>query len=182
MAEPDITYQTMTARRATGRKIRALGFRILDETRSVFAPRRTSGRERLPALRDLQAVRRHLTPAERLSFDFHRGFALNHAWIGTPGTWLCWQRKLKGDGIAYHEVLHAGDRAFLSANAQAIADTIVTGDRSILAVDSRWIVEDDDPGTVEQIPLARWFRPSRVAAAEVDHLYSEVILLDQKLP
>ena len=38
MAQPGVTYQTMTARRATGRKIRALGFSVLDATRSLFAP------------------------------------------------------------------------------------------------------------------------------------------------
>ncbi|NDV87532.1 hypothetical protein GTW51_12565 [Aurantimonas aggregata] len=182
MAQPDVTYATMTARRATGRKIRALGFDVLDATRSLFRPREGRGRAKLPCLRDPAAIRERLTAVQQRVLDAHQGFDIHHALVGDPGLWLVFQRKLKGDAVAYHEILHASDPARLSAEAQAIADTLVTGENGVLAVDSRWMASGDDQGTVEPIVLPRWFRSPDLAPAAVDHLFSEVILLDQKLP
>ena len=199
MARPDVTYQTMTARRATGRKIRALGFCVLDATRRVVRPQ---GREALAALRDPAAIREALDPDQRHCFDLHRGFGLEQAFFPTlghdlgqnrgkglgkdlgpgHGLWLVWQRKLKGEGIAYHEVLHASHPDALSRHAQRVANTIVTGDTGLLAVDSRWMTAGTPAGDEEAIPLARWYRSPNVGARAVDHLFSEVILLDQKLP
>lgn len=182
MAQPGVTYATMTARRATGRKIRALGFDILDATRSLFRPRIGSERASLGCLRDPAAIRARLAPSQQAVLDAHRGFDIHHALVGDPGLWLVYQRKLKGDAVAYHEILHASDPARLSTEAQAIADTLVTGENGVLAVDSRWMVAGDDQGTMEAIALPRWFRSPNLAPAAVDHLFSEVILLDQKLP
>ncbi|MEF2553694.1 GNAT family N-acetyltransferase [Aurantimonas sp. A2-1-M11] len=179
MAQPGVTYQTMTARRATGRRIRALGFSILDDSRSLFRPG-SPGAGRLSVLREASAIRARLDAAQRAVFDAHAGFDLHQAIVGD--TWIVWQRKLKGDSIAYHEILHASDPAFLSAEAQTIADVLVTGERGVLAIDTRFMTPGDDPGTIEAIVLPRWFRSPHVAARDVDHLHSEIILLDQKLP
>ncbi|UIJ72039.1 GNAT family N-acetyltransferase [Aurantimonas sp. HBX-1] len=182
MAKTGVTYATMTARRATGRKIRALGFDVLDAARSLFRPRQGRDRAPLTCLRDPAAIRERLAPSQRQVLDLHRGFDIHHALVGDPGLWLVYQRKLKGDAVAYHEILHASDPACLSAAAQSVADTLVTGENGVLAVDSRWMAPDDDQGAVEPIALARWFRSPDLAPAAVDHLFSEVILLDQKLP
>ena len=184
MAKPDVTYQTMTARRATGRKIRALGFEVLDDTRHVFRPLGTAAKKQfgLTVSNDPATIRAHLDPDQRRAHDLHAGFGLGEAYIPDLGLWLVWQRKLKGEGLAYHEVLHASQPARLSANAQAICDAVVSGDTGVLAIDSRWMRPDDEAGTIETIPLPRWFRSPDLPGAAVDHLYSEVILLDQKLP
>ncbi|MBO0663694.1 hypothetical protein LQ948_13700 [Jiella sp. MQZ9-1] len=186
MAKPDVTYQTMTARRATGRKIRALGFSVLDSTRSLFRPGANPGMGGLRLIADETAIREKLTAAQRQRLDDHRGLDIHHAYLESDktgtGTWLVWQRKLKGAAIAYHEVLHASDLSFLSQHASAIADCVCTGEAAVLAVDTRMLDECADKGVVETIPLARWYRSPDVAPRDIDHLYSEVLLLDQKLP
>ncbi|WP_161600095.1 hypothetical protein, partial [Aurantimonas manganoxydans] len=156
----------------------ALGFSVLDDSRSLFRPSGAPGR--LPILRNAAAIRDRLGPAQRVVLDAHAGFDLHHAFVGD--TWLVWQRKLKGEAIAYHEILHTSDPAFLSAHAQGIADGIVTGERGVLAIDTRFMTPGDDQGTVEAIRLPRWYRSADVAPRDVGHLHSEVILLDQKLP
>ena len=133
MAKREVTYQTMTARRATGRKIRALGFTVLDATRSVLRPAERA--PKLPVVLAREEVRARLGPDERAVFDSHAGLAIHHALVGEPGVWIVWQRKLKGEAVAYHEVLRTSDPAFLSANAQAVCDAIVTGENGVLAVD-----------------------------------------------
>ena len=187
MAKADVTYQTMTARRATGRKIRALGFSILDDTRSLFRPGDSShdhdGDLRL--IRDPAEIRERLGPQERQMLDDHHDLDIHHAVVETgdgSGSWLVWQRKLKGDAVAYHEVLHASDTDFLSAKAPAIAGLVTVGDKAVLAIDTRMMNAGDDPGEVETIPLPRWYRSPDVRPRDIGHLYSEVLLLDQKLP
>ncbi|MEE2950303.1 MAG: hypothetical protein VYD57_03490 [Pseudomonadota bacterium] len=188
MARPGVTYQTMTARRATGRKIRALGFSILDATRSLFSPDPT--RPPFTVIDEPEMIRQRLTPEERDVFDAHRGLAIHQALVGVGdpkadggrGIWLLWQRKLKGDAIAYHDVLHASDAAYLSAEASAIAASMVSGERGVLSIDTRFMNPRDDQGTVETIPLARWYRSPDLSPGDIDHLFSEVLLLDQKLP
>ena len=188
MAQPGVTYQTMTARRATGRKIRALGFSVLDATRSLFAP--DAAHAPLGLVTEPDAIRQRLMPQEREVFDVHRGFAIHQALVGVGdgqadggrGIWLVWQRKLKGEAVAYHDVLHASDRRYLSANAPAIAASLATGETGVLAIDTRFMEPSDDQGRVETIPLARWYRSPDLAPGDIDHLFSEVVLLDQKLP
>jgi len=188
MDKPDVTYQTMTARRATGRKIRALGFSILDATRSLFRPAQTGSG--LSRIYDPAEISERLTEEERVTLDLHRDFDIHHAIVGTDpldrgggnAVWLVWQRKLKGEGVAYHEILHASNYDFLSVHAAAIAETICVGEKAVLAVDSRWMNPADDSGEVETIPLPRWYRSPDLGPREVGHLYSEVLLLDQKLP
>ncbi|MCE7030312.1 GNAT family N-acetyltransferase [Jiella avicenniae] len=183
MAKPGVTYQTMTARRATGRKIRALGFSILDEARSLFRPGEAV--EELRPIRDPAEIRERLTGEERRMLDDHHGLDIHHAVVegrAGQGTWLVWQRKLKGAGVAYHDVLHASDYDFLSAHAAQIAGLVCVGETAVLAIDRRMMNDGDDPGAVETIPLPRWYRSPDVARRDVGHLYSEVLLLDQKLP
>ncbi|TFF25532.1 GNAT family N-acetyltransferase [Jiella endophytica] len=193
MEKPGVTYQTMTARRATGRKIRALGFSILDETRSLFRPGDAAqiGNGGLRLIRDPAEIRERLSPDERRMLDDHHGFDIHHAVIedgdgsageAGRGTWLVWQRKLKGDAVAYHEVLHACDYDFLSAHAGSIAGLVSVGEKAVLAVDTRMMNGADDQGEVEKIPLPRWYRSDDVQPRDIGHLYSEVLLLDQKLP
>ncbi|MBP0617184.1 GNAT family N-acetyltransferase [Jiella mangrovi] len=189
MAKPDVTYQTMTARRATGRKIRALGFSILDDSRSLFRPAGGEGERPddgdLRLIRDPAEIRERLTAQERRMLDDHHGFDIHHAFLETEagqGTWLVWQRKLKGEAVAYHDVLHASNYDFLSASAARIAGLVCVGEKAVLAIDTRMMNAGDDPGEVEIIPLPRWYRPRDVGPRDVGHLYSEVLLLDQKLP
>lgn len=188
MAKPGVTYQTMTARRATGRKIRALGFSILDDSRSLFQPGETGDGLRL--FRDPAEIRERLTADERRMLDDHHGLDIHHAVVegdvagagAGRGTWILWQRKLKGAGVAYHDVLHASDYDFLSAHAAAIAGLVCVGETAVLSIDRRMMNAGDDPGEVAAIPLPRWYRAIDVDPRDVGHLYSEVLLLDQKLP
>lgn len=181
MADQTVTYYTNSARLATGRKIRARGFRILDDHRFLFRPDRT--RRDATVLVDDEVPA--LGAAERRLLADHEPCGIRRALIRSrEGDCLVvFHVKLKGADIAYHEVLSADRPTVLAAHAQALADRIVDTANGVLAVDARWIGEPAPPDAVaERIPLARWFRSPDVEAALVDHLYSETVLLDLKLP
>ncbi|WP_102961383.1 GNAT family N-acetyltransferase [Mangrovicella endophytica] len=187
MAQPDVTYATMTARAATGRKIRALGFGILDDSRLLFRPR-AGERGALQVETDPDRIAPHLDAWHQAILAHHRAFNLRHALLRTQdghGCYLVYQVKLKGEAVAYHEILHASDRSILALHAQAVADVLVEGETGVLAIDSRFLAEAGalaDNGQVETIRLPRWYRSPDVAPADIDHLFSETVLLDLKLP
>lgn len=181
MADPGVHYATMTARRATGRKIRGLGFSVLDETQSLFS---RSGRAGVAARFGEAPIADRLDPRSRRIAAAHAGLNLHHGLFEAEGRacHLVWQRKLKGEGVAFHDVLFASDTAFLSRHAQGIADALLKAEPAVLAIDSRFMRAGDDPGLVRSLPLARWYRSPARGPIDFDHLYSEVLLLDQKLP
>ncbi|KAA0969004.1 hypothetical protein FPY71_15745 [Aureimonas fodinaquatilis] len=182
MAVPGVTYATMTARAATGRRIRALGFEILDNSRQIFSPAGASDSAKLEMLNPAQV---DWTAQNHQILQDHAGLGLHvaaFAATGRPPVLFLFQRKLKGADIAYHEMVHCSDLEFLAANAQAVANCIVVENNAVLAIDSRFLPANGT-GEVEKLPLARWFRAAEgVKASEVDHLYSETLLLDMKLP
>jgi GNAT superfamily N-acetyltransferase len=179
MAQPGTTYATMTARRATGRRIRALGFTILDDTRRLFRPQ--VGGARL-SLRAPDPER--LDPGSRRILADHQGLGLDMLSFEAGGApvLLVLQNKRKGEDILYRELLHCSDLGILAASAQALADTLCGPASEVLAIDSRFLPADASPGEIEAIPLARWVRTPDVPPADVDHLYAETLLLDLKLP
>jgi len=179
MAQPGTTYATMTARRATGRRIRALGFTVLDATRQVFRPQASR-----PGL-DLRAVdEARLGARSRRIVRDHRGLNVEMGTAGDPASpvLFAFQSKRKGADILYRELLFCSDLGFLAAEAGALAQTLCRDASQILAVDSRFLPADLVEGEREEIVLPRWVRTPDVPLADVDHLYAETLLLDLKLP
>ncbi|WP_062012844.1 GNAT family N-acetyltransferase [Aureimonas sp. AU4] len=179
MARADTTYVTLTARRATGRRIRALGFQILDEHREVFSPRSP---RRVAPLRLLADPARLDADARRRLAD-HEGLGLRSAIVAAdgPAALVLLHLKRKGEDVLHHDLLHCGDPAILANHAQALADLLVA--EGVLAVDRRFLPPGGAGGAAEPIALARWFRPADgVEASDVDLLYNETLLLDLKLP
>jgi hypothetical protein len=89
--------------------------------------------------------------------------------------------KKKGEDVTYFDALHLSDPGFFAAHAQAIADSLLPPGKAALAVDRRLLAGHGADGTVESIPVARYYKSQRLAPSEVDNLYSELLLLDLKL-
>ena len=144
--------------------------------------RRQSGGSEIETLDDPAAIAPLLDARERGILEDHRPYNLRHFLFrcGEDASYAILQVKRKGADIDYHELLYAGDRAFLAAHAQAIANTLLSSDRAVLAFDRRFAPESE---TFEREPmrLPRWFRSSDVSPGAIDHLYSEIVLLDLKL-
>ncbi len=182
VSDPAMTYTIMTATAATGRAFGTnSGFSMLDNSRYLL--RRRAGGADLDVIEDVDAIAPRLSPADRTILEDHRPYNLRHLLV-TAGDARCYvimQVKRKGDDIDYHEIMYASDHAFLGRHAQALADTILTGDRSVLAIDRRF-VPGNPAWESESIRLPRWYRSPTVPPQAIDHLYGEVALLDLKLP
>lgn len=182
VADPAMTYTIMTATAATGRAFGSnSGFSVLDDSRYLL--RRRTGSTDLEIIDDPDAIAGRLSPGDRNILADHRPYNMRHLHVraGDGDCYLAMQVKRKGDDIDYHEVMYASDAAFLAHFGQALANTILAEEKSVLAIDKRFLPEM--PGwECETIRLPRWYRSATVPPEKIDHLYGEVALLDLKLP
>lgn len=182
-ADPKMTYTIMTATLATGRAFsKNSGFRVLDDSRYLLRRRVGSGGD-LDVTDDPTAIERQLSPKDRKCLQDHRRYNLRHLLLraGDASCYVAMQVKRKGDDIDYHEVMYASDLAFLVRFGQELADTILSTEKSVLAIDKRFL-PPGQPWESEALRLPRWYRSPSVPPARIDHLYGEVALLDLKLP
>lgn len=180
VADAGLAYTILTATEATGRAFGASGFQVLDSERCIV--RRARGAGEIDALADPDAIAPLLDAPEQRILDDHRAYNLRH-FLFRAGEGACYvilQVKRKGDDIDYHEVLHAGDAAFLAAHAQAMANALLTSDRAVFAFDKRFVPEGVRFER-ETMRLPRWYRAAAIRPGAIDHLYSEIVLLDLKL-
>ena len=183
VADPNMTYTIMTATAATGRAFSdQSGFHVLDNSRYLLR-RRTGGIGDLEIIDDADAIAPHLSPEDRKLLTDHRPYNMRHLHVraGEASCYVAMQVKRKGDDIDYHEVMYVSDPALLARSGQALADTLLANDKSVLAIDKRFLPEMPQ-WEAETIRLPRWHRSAFVAPAKIDHLYGEVALLDLKLP
>ncbi len=180
IADPKTTYTILTATAATGRAFAAHGFRVLDAERYILR-RRPGAAAGLEWIEDPDSLEARLDGEAREIFRTHRAFNLRHLLVRAGGRacYVVLQVKRKGDDVDYHEILHIGDAAFFAENAQGLADALLPPGRSVLAVDKRFLPAPM-PWETEVLPLRRWYR-SPLPPARIDHLYSEIPLLDLKL-
>jgi hypothetical protein len=89
--------------------------------------------------------------------------------------------KRKGKDVTWFDLLHASDRALFAAQAQALANAVLPDGPAVLAADCRF-VEGSATGAERQVlPVPRFYKTQRLEPHEIDHLYTELQLLDLKL-
>jgi GNAT superfamily N-acetyltransferase len=179
--DPRMTYTIMTATAATGRAFgENSGFSVLDDSRYLL--RRRAGGTDVDIIDDPNTIAPRLSPGDRKLLVDHRPYNMRHLYVraGEGSCYVAMQVKRKGDDIDYHEVMYASEPAFFANFGQALADTILATDKSVLAIDKRFLPQMQWES--ETIRLPRWYRSASVPPALIDHLYGEVALLDLKLP
>ncbi len=158
------------------------GFRILDDERWILR-KRARGADDV-ALLSGATLEAHLGPADRALLARNAGPDVRA--IGVEAAeGLCLlviQVKKQGADIAYHQLLHASTPTLLARHAQAVADALLPREQAVLAIDRRFSRDPPAGAEAEPVPQPRLYKSSRLAAAEIDNLYNEVLLLDQKLP
>ena len=174
-ADPEVTYTDVTATpQVHGMLLAHAGFAVLDRERWIL--RRDPSRAGAAALRDA---------ADTPELKHHRGLndvRFLRAEIAGEGCILAIQVKKKGEGVAYHQVLHADAPGVLARHAGAIAAALLPDEPSVLAIDHRLAPARPAGAESEAIPQPRLYKSRRLSRERIDNLYTEVLLLDQKLP
>jgi hypothetical protein len=174
-ADPEVTYTDVTATpQVHGMLLAHAGFAVLDRERWILrrAPEQVGG----SILRDAD---------ETAELRHHRGLTdvrFLRAEVGGEACTLALQVKKKGVDIAYHQVLHVDSPEVLARHAGAIAAALLQDEPAVLAIDCRLVPVRPAGAESEAIPQPRLYKSRRLSRERIDNLYTEVLLLDQKLP
>jgi GNAT superfamily N-acetyltransferase len=182
-ARDDVTYTTFSSNSPARRLVLKAGLELLDDRRLLWRP---GGRAdtSVEISGDVTRFADRLSASARQALADHADLGLESLVICEPEGPAClviFYVKLKGQDIAYHEVLHLSDPAVFGRNVRAFAAHVLPGGQAVLSVDSRFLDSTVEPDAIEEIPAPRYFRPAGLAPAEVDFLYSETVVLGLKL-
>ena len=178
MADPEVTSTNLTSSKGALPLVDRIGFRVLDANRLVW---RHGGSAPLPHTlsplgdADLNAV-------DSQVLRDHADLNLKPVVIETPGgpLTLVLSVKQKVDEYVTHEVVYVGQPDLLARHGRAVADTLLPPDAAIFSVDSR-LVKGAQPDAVEAIEVPRFYKGDSLLPSEIDHMYSEIVLMDMKL-
>ena len=179
---PQITATNLSSARDAIPVVLRAGMTVLDSKRLIWRASDRSAR-RLPFTSDPLSLGRGITQVDRQVLKDHDDLNLKSLCIETPDgpCVIVLSVKRKDDAFVTHEVMYIGAPAVFAQHVRAIADTVLPPQGAVLAVDRRFMPEDAQPDAVVDIPVPRYYTPGRVPPNEVDHLYSEIVLMDMKL-
>jgi GNAT superfamily N-acetyltransferase len=175
-SDPEVTYTDLTATPPVHTMLLAhAGFAVLEEERWLI--RRSDGARKPAVLLEASLDAPHL----RQNAGF-RDVRILRAETENGACTLAMQIKKKHADITYHQVLHVDEPWVLARDAEAIATAVLPDEAAVLAVDRRLIPVAPKGAVIEAIPQPRLFKSQRLQRNQIDNLYNEVLLLDQKLP
>jgi GNAT superfamily N-acetyltransferase len=181
-ADPAISYDIMTSSKNTLTILDAVGYRVLDDHRYVWrkAATATPG---LTILDDPAAIRAEVGPGEARLLDDMAGLPVTPMLIGADGAQalLFFSIKQKGEDVTWFDLLHTSDRALFTTHGQALANAVLPDGPAVLAADARFVDGVQNGAEREALPVPRFFKTERLGPHEIDHLYTELQLLDLKL-
>lgn len=183
ISDPNLTYATLTNSRKPLGIVEALGFRALEDHRYLW--QKTSSEEAsMTLLNDAAVIRPMVKPFQQVIMDDMAGFKLQPMLLQAEGKQclLFFSIKRKANDRNWFDVMYASDSQLFSRFAQAIANRVLPDNEpAVLAADGRFVPEPNSTATHENLPVSRYYVSQRVAPHEIDHLYSELQLLDLKL-
>ncbi len=178
MADPQVTSTNLTSAKAALPLVDRIGFKILDAKRHVW---KQSGTAPLAHTLDPLADA-DLNAVDAQVLADHADLNLKPMVIETPDgpITLVLSVKQKVDEYVTHEVVYVGQPDLLATHGSAIADTLLPETGAVFSIDSR-LVTGATPHATEQIEVPRFYKGTSLLPAEIDHMYSEIVLMDMKL-
>lgn len=178
MADPQVTSTNLTSAKAALPLVDRIGFKVLDAERLVW--RQSGGTVLSMSLDPLSDAK--LNSVDDQVLRDHADLNLKSVTVETPDgpCTLVLSVKQKVDEYVTHEIVYIGQPALLARHGRAIVDTLLPDDGAVFSIDSR-LVQGAQPDTVEPIEVPRFYKGTSMLPAEIDHMYSEIVLMGMKL-
>ncbi len=183
MSDPTVSYTTFSSNPPALRLMAKAGLVLLDDRRLIWDGKATKATD-VVVTKNPDIAGEGLSERSRQILADHAGLNVLPYLIepkDQPSYLVLVHVKKKGADIAYHEALHVEDPAAFTRHAGSFASAILPPKKALLSVDSRFCTGAANPDRVEEIEAPRFVRPTDVEPANVDFLYSEIVLLDLKL-
>lgn len=182
VADPNLTYATLTNSRKPLHIQEKIGFKVLEDHRYLW---RRQGKidSALRVIRDVNDIKDSVDADQLKILQDMASLPLTPLLMEAAGqqTLLLLSIKRKAADVTWFDVMHVSDFAHFSSFAQLLANAILETGPYVLAADGRFVVGQQATATVEQLPVPRFYYSHRMEPPEVDNIYSELQLLDLKL-
>ena len=181
-SDESMSYTIMTSSKNTLGLLDQVGYEILDDSRYIW--RKNPVQEsRINAITDVNLIHFEATPQMKKLLDDHAQFPVTPvlAQLYDRQCLLIFSVKQKGEDVTYYDLLYTSDRSFLGEFGQLLATTLLPCEAAVLAADCRFVENQTADAQIEKLPVPRYFKSVDLKPKDIDHLYSELQLLDLKL-
>jgi len=180
--DPDLTYSTLTNSKKPIGIVEALGFKVLEDHRYLWRKKSTADLD-VTILNDATEIYRCIESHHRLLIDDMNSLPLVPILVQASGrqALIFFSIKRKHANVLWYDLMYASDPDFFVDCAQILANKLLPDGPAVLAVDGRFVKQPPVGVECEPLPVARYYVSQRVLPVEIDHLYSELQLLDLKL-
>ena len=180
-ADPDVTITNFSSAKRAVPVVERAGFSILDAERLVWQA--GAGQPNFKAHRSPLTLGLALGDRDKQVIKDHAGLDLLPLTVETPDglCTLILSIKQKHDAYVTYETMYVGNRPLFSKHAQAIALAVLPRHDAVLSVDSRFVEQGTQCDRREVFAVPRYYTPGRILAEDIDHLYSEIVLLGLKM-
>lgn len=181
VADPTMSYATLTNSPKPLAIQEAVGLRVLEDHRYVWRKKKSSSR--LGLVTDTTQMLNVVPDHERVIIIDMSSQPLIPYLLRADGcdNLLFFSVKRKAEDVLWYDLMYASNLLHFSVHAQRLADALLPDGPSVLAADGRFVVEVGVEAIRQELTVPRYFKSQRVKPHEVDHLYSELQLLDLKL-
>ncbi len=182
ISDPTLTYATLTNSSKPLAIVEALGFQVLEDHRYIW--RKTDSlHSGVIIIKDVDSIKARIDSNQQRLIDDMQEYALTPLLVELDAqqTLLFFSIKRKSEDVLWYDLMYASDQALFVHCAQALADQLLPATQAVLASDGRFVKEPPHGIVSERLPVGRYYVSERVARNEIDHLYSELQLLNLKL-
>ncbi|MDF1736028.1 MAG: hypothetical protein P1U37_12125 [Minwuia sp.] len=183
---PDITYSVFDPSTRVHAILESCGFRDLDLNRYVWEQGMSPRDDRVEVITDHDQIRPLVGAEEQRYLDDHRDLTAHPVLLRDgDGQVLCFfLQQDRGDKGFCHDLIYTGDPEALARMIDRAADRIMGDDpRARLLIDERFLDGHRTDGVCTPLPYRRMVRRADppIPDWQVDHLYTETVLINLKL-
>ncbi len=180
--DKSMTYATLTNSKKPLGIVESLGFKVLENARYVWQ-RSSANVSPLSVSTDILEIYPQLEPHQQQLMDDMQEQPLTPVLLQHGGlqALLFFSVTSKGENVTWYDLMYASDLDLFAEHGQGLANKLLPDGHAKLSADSRFVQNPDAYGVAEDLPVSRYYISQRVEAHEIDHLYSELQLLDLKL-
>jgi GNAT superfamily N-acetyltransferase len=182
-ADEIMSYTILTSSSRTLSLLAAIGYRILDDKRCLWAATGVPPGE-LDFEQNPERILARIDDVARRMLNDHAVLPVRPILIADAASscLAVFSVKRKHGDVIHFDVLHLSNPSFFAARAQRIADGLLPRDaKAMMVVDERLLQGHQHDGKIERLPVPRYYKSRTVGPGEIDNMYSEVQLLDLKL-
>lgn len=180
--DKSLSYATLTNSKKPLGIVESLGFKVLESARYVWQ-RSSVNVAPIAVSVDVAGMYMQLEPHQQQLMNDMQAQPLSPVLLQYSGrqALLFFSVTTKGENVTWYDLMYASDLDLFAEHSQALANALLPDASAKLSADSRFVQNPDSHGVVENLPVSRYYISQRVEPHEIDHLYSELQLLDLKL-